>query len=996
LFLDDPTNPEESWQTGFAASALMDAGTIPPCALVGLDNNHNSRYYSPYSHATTESSNNACQIVGEADSYLEHIVSEVMPVLGKHFALADTPEKVGLGGAGLGGVFAMHGGMRYPQVFGRILAESPALWLADLQMLHDLKTHKGEFPQRLYMGMGTVEYSSRADIGPEALEVDALLVEWAEEAARSALELGGQVHLHVEQGGAHGVAAWRSRFPRALAFLLAADAPPATHNPECSATTHEVHPPPLMECRPQEAVPGQPLTVLVNRAASPALLQGGEGVSVHFSVDDWSASAEQVPMSPAGEVAGEEGDWWMATLEVPVSAQHTVDMVFCSGDSWENNYDNNFAVACASASNDVAGLEVLSPEEETAEPAEPQTKLEEETAVEDEEEVVATVRLDEKPEEEEEELAEARDLEVAMAAVLSELPEREMRLAAREAELAARKQAARDAQVQEIVQLAKERAKKKAAEKAEKAVGERVRPAPAMRALSELRIDAKSVAQRALAKAKAASEAAAAAQRAAKKVVLKFAKMQANRKTADKPEKSQPEPEPPVEEDADCEVRPIVSEVEVLEAPDIKPELDEDADAECKPAPGPSPLELELSAQVAAQRVKEAAQHEREARLFYTSPETLAPGEPFTMWINPGNGDARLVDAERVVVHYGFNNWDVQVEEREMARADASTGHPRWKVELECPESAYQLDFVFSDGGGVYDNNDGCDFSVPVKSVKPKEKVLPRTVESVEAYEHAGGTMHLVKLGARPGADRKQRWKEERLLRVWTPPGHDARKPPEHGYPVVILNDGKNLFEDWLAHQGVSWGAGVTAARLIEEGHLPPFILVGIDAPGAFRSQCYLPYPPGSGEGNFRPDSARWPGGNVDSYMDRVVHEITPLVAQHYGGSMRSERLCFGGGSFGGICAIYAAMKYPHVFGSILAESPSFWSAKAQFLEDMRAHEGSSWPARMFVGVGTLEFSATRAGDHPNLDQKLLDYVRFETKSCLHAALFHFCCKILM
>lgn len=72
-------------------------------------------------------------------------------------------------------------------------------------------------------------------------------------------------------------------------------------------------------------------------------------------------------------------------------------------------------------------------------------------------------------------------------------------------------------------------------------------------------------------------------------------------------------------------------------------------------------------------------------------------------------------------------------------------------------------------------------------------------------------------------------------------------------------------------------------------------------------------------------------------------------------------------------------LQYPHVFGSILAESPSFWSAKGQFLEDMRAHEGSSWPARMFVGVGTLEFSATRAGDHPDLDQKLLDYVRFKT-----------------
>lgn len=60
---------------------------------------------------------------------------------------------------------------------------------------------------------------------------------------------------------------------------------------------------------------------------------------------------------------------------------HCVRVVLeIAGDSWENNYDNNFAVACASASNDVAGLEVPSPEEETAEPAEPQTKLEEEVS----------------------------------------------------------------------------------------------------------------------------------------------------------------------------------------------------------------------------------------------------------------------------------------------------------------------------------------------------------------------------------------------------------------------------------------------------------------------------------------------------------------------------------------------------------------------------------------------------------------------------------------
>ena len=38
---------------------------------------------------------------------------------------------------------------------------------------------------------------------------------------------------------------------------------------------------------------------------------------------------------------------------------------------------------------------------------------------------------------------------------------------------------------------------------------------------------------------------------------------------------------------------------------------------------------------------------------------------------------------------------------------------------------------------------------------------------------------------------------------------------------------------------------GHCAAGLIASGALPPFMIVGIDSPGPFRSQCYLPWPPG-------------------------------------------------------------------------------------------------------------------------------------------------------
>lgn len=181
---------------------------------------------------------------------------------------------------------------------------------------------------------------------------------------------------------------------------------------------------------------------------------------------------------------------------------------------------------------------------------------------------------------------------------------------------------------------------------------------------------------------------------------------------------------------------------------------------------------------------------------------------------------------------------------------------------------------------------------------------------------------------------------------------------------MLLMNDGKNLFEDWLAHQGVSWNAAHVAADLIGNGKLPPFIIVGVDSPGPFRSQCYLPFPPGIGAHNHRPDAEKWPGGDVSSYMERLVGELLPLINSQWGGSLVPARLCFAGASFGGVNALYTAMKYPHVFHSVLAESPSLWSGEGRFLDEyMKTHEGE-WSQKIFVGTGTLEVSG--APDTPD------------------------------
>ncbi len=143
--------------------------------------------------------------------------------------------------------------------------------------------------------------------------------------------------------------------------------------------------------------------------------------------------------------------------------------------------------------------------------------------------------------------------------------------------------------------------------------------------------------------------------------------------------------------------------------------------------------------------------------------------------------------------------------------------------------------------------------------------------------------------------------------------------------------------------------------------------------------------------------------------MHVAVQEIMPLVQQRYGASSDPSRNAFGGGSFGGVAALYSAMHFPHVFGwcdqradlkptysgklaayktkstssssskscgspwlqasavascsvpawapalrSVLAESPSLWAAEGRFLGDIAAYRGPL-PERIFLAVGTKE-----------------------------------------
>ncbi|EFJ50202.1 hypothetical protein VOLCADRAFT_89088 [Volvox carteri f. nagariensis] len=374
--------------------------------------------------------------------------------------------------------------------------------------------------------------------------------------------------------------------------------------------------------------------------------------------------------------------------------------------------------------------------------------------------------------------------------------------------------------------------------------------------------------------------------------------------------------------------------------------------------------------------------HKRSGSMYFTTPEFLVAGEPAVLYVNRHRVRG-LEHSPNMRVHFGFNSWQVGGQEMCLKPSSLWRGEYTdwWSVPLTVPGDATDMSFALTDGHGVWDNNFGNNYMCPVKKARGtgglvERRVEPRGVESEESMPHAAGTLHIVTLTKRKGGDtavRANKWTEEKRVRVWTPPGFDPSRPPPGGYPVLYMQDGQNMFEDWLAHQGVSWRVGYTASDLITRGELPPFVVVAVDSVGAMRSLNYLPYPPGTGAGGFRGDAERWPGGGLEAYMGRLVEEIMPLIQQRFAVSSDPAKVAFGGGSFAGVAALYAAMHYPHVFGCVLAESPSLWIAEGRFLQDMRMYRGML-PERLFLGCGTKEYSATRDHDREDVDALLLSY----------------------
>jgi predicted alpha/beta superfamily hydrolase len=178
----------------------------------------------------------------------------------------------------------------------------------------------------------------------------------------------------------------------------------------------------------------------------------------------------------------------------------------------------------------------------------------------------------------------------------------------------------------------------------------------------------------------------------------------------------------------------------------------------------------------------------------------------------------------------------------------------------------------------------------------------------------------------------------QRSRRIWLYLPPEYRTSRQH-YPVLYMQDGQNLFEDWSAF-GEEWGIDETLNAVKSK-----CILVGIDNAMDRRLNEYALH-----------DHERYGKGEGASYLSFLVNTLKPYIDETYRTLSGREHTFIAGSSLGALISFYAMLHFPGTFGAAGIFSPAFWIAPDLERETQStAGQNSSIPQRYYFYWGKKE-----------------------------------------
>jgi len=224
-------------------------------------------------------------------------------------------------------------------------------------------------------------------------------------------------------------------------------------------------------------------------------------------------------------------------------------------------------------------------------------------------------------------------------------------------------------------------------------------------------------------------------------------------------------------------------------------------------------------------------------------------------------------------------------------------------------------------------------------------------------------------------SDVPSRFVDSRPIEVWLPPSYD----PDKRYAVLYMHDGQMLFDAQTTWNRKAWRVDAAAARLMAEGLVQDFIVVGPWNNGRFRHAEYFP-------GKFLPHLPKdlreeliqqglQGGSRSEAYLRFLVEELKPAIDARYATRREREATFLMGSSMGGLISAYALCEYPRVFGGAACLS-THWIGSARRNDEIPsaaiAYLRDALPdprtVKWWMDRGTLELDAQYAQAQVRID----------------------------
>lgn len=146
---------------------------------------------------------------GQGEKYIRFITETLKPFVDSNFRTKPEQEYTGIGGSSMGALVAIFSGLRFPEVFGKLMVFSPSLWVGpELEIKTNIKPSADT---KIYLYAGGKENETMVQ-QVENFKQDMIFNEFVTDKTK--------INLSINLQGKHNETYWSDEFPKAIEWLF--------------------------------------------------------------------------------------------------------------------------------------------------------------------------------------------------------------------------------------------------------------------------------------------------------------------------------------------------------------------------------------------------------------------------------------------------------------------------------------------------------------------------------------------------------------------------------------------------------------------------------------------------------------------------------------------------------------------------------------------------------------------------------------------------------